>query len=267
MREYKPKNNVQKKSYYTDRFWVAPSVPREEVAGDDQFAKDLAELKNYIEIKEAYIELKSMVVIVEHEAIHEALRVLKERLKYDILTEMSAIDYIAQRGGFEMFYQMLSISKVKRIRLKALVPEGAVVESAEPLFRSADWQERECYDMFGIRFNNHPNLKRILMPDDWHDHPLKKTYPLHGDDAAQWYEVDKIFGKENRDVVGPENRDPARIDRYNTKEFARLGHEVEYGVDITKAEPETDIRYYEDKRPFLLPDYTPEKSKELKERK
>ena len=67
------------------------------------------------------------------------------------------------------------------------------------------------------------------MPDDWYDHPLKKTYPLQGDEAASWYEVDKIFGKEARDVIGPEQRDPAAIDRYDTTRFARLGHEVPFG--------------------------------------
>ncbi len=86
------------------------------------------------------------------------------------------------------------------------------------------------------------------MPDDWYDHPLKKTYPLQGDEAASWYEVDKIFGKEARDVIGPEIRDSAAIDRYDTKRFARLGHEVEHGVDITNGrEPEhTALAYQEE---------------------
>lgn len=76
---------------------------------------------------------------------------------------------------------------------------------------------------------NHPNLKRILMPDDWYGHPLLKTYPLQGDEFAQWYEIDKIFGKEYREVVGVEQRDPGFADDKDTLNFARLYHEVPKG--------------------------------------
>jgi NADH-quinone oxidoreductase subunit C len=85
------------------------------------------------------------------------------------------------------------------------------------------------------------------MPDDWQGHPLLKTYPLIGDEAAQWYEVDKIFGEEARDIIGPELRDSAQVDRYDTTRFARLGHEVPVGTKITKDnEPDTPIRYQEE---------------------
>ena len=94
------------------------------------------------------------------------------------LTELSAIDWIAERGGFEVFYQMLSMTKRKRIRVKCFIKENEAINSIEKLFRSADWSEREMYDMFGIKINNHPYMKRILMPDDWEGYPLRKTYPL-----------------------------------------------------------------------------------------
>lgn len=267
MRENKPKKNVQKHSYYTDRFWVAPRVPRSPVSSDERFSKELEFLKGFVSIKDAYIELGNMVIIVESKDIYTTIERMKNGLGYDVLSEMSAIDYTPNRGGFELFYQMLNMTNRTRARVKAFLKEGEVAQSVTPLFRSADWSERECFDMFGIRFNGHPNLKRILMPDDWSGHPLLKSYPLQGDEAAQWYEVDKIFGKENRDIIGPEIRDAAYIDRYDSKRFARLGHEVPYGEDISKGEPDTEIRYYEDKRPVLLPDYKPEKSKQLKERK
>lgn len=105
------------------------------------------------------------------------------------------------------------------------------------------------------------------MPDDWEGHPLLKTYPLQGDDFAQWYEVDKIFGKEYRDVIGPENRDGAMVDRYDTERFARIGHEVEYGASIELGEPDTGLKYQEDKGVLLIKKLKPETSKELKERK
>ncbi len=112
----------------------------------------------------------------------------------------------------------------------------------------ASWSEREMYDMYGVKVANHPNMKRIIMPDDWYDYPLRKTYPLIGDETAQWYEIDKIFGKEHREVVGPEIRDCANVDRYDTQRFSRLGHEVQYGTDITDGkEPEhTPLAYQEE---------------------
>jgi NADH-quinone oxidoreductase subunit C len=101
------------------------------------------------------------------------------------------------------------------------------------------------------------------MPDDWEGHPLLKTYPLQGDEFASWYEVDKIFGKEYRDVIGPENRDPARIDRYDTKRFSRVGYEVPFGADISEGEKEQAVEYSE----TILVDYTKESGKVLDERR
>jgi NADH-quinone oxidoreductase subunit C len=130
-----------------------------------------------------------------------------------------------------------------------------------PLYAMANFAEREMYDMFGITVNNHPHLKRILMPDDWVGHPLRKTYPLQGDEHAAWYEVDKIFGREFRDVVGPELRDPARIDRHDTQRFSRIGYEVPFGAEET-TEKNTDPAYSR----MPLVDYTTG-SKVLDERK
>ena len=117
--------------------------------------------------------------------------------------------------------------------------------------------------MFGIKVNNHPFLKRIIMPDDWEGHPLLKTYPLHGDEFASWYEVDKIFGKEYRDIIGPENRDPAKVDRHDTKRFSRVGYEVPFGADISEGETEQEIEYSE----TFLVNYNKKASKQLDERK
>ena len=105
------------------------------------------------------------------------------------------------------------------------------------------------------------------MPDDWYDHPLKKTYPLQGDEAASWYEVDKIFGKEARDIIGAEQRDSAAIDRYDTTRFARLGHEVPYDTDISQFEPETAISYEEENGNTLVKRLKPEESVVLKKRR
>jgi NADH-quinone oxidoreductase subunit C len=244
MREYKPKDNVQKKSYYNDRFWVAPKLPRKSVYDDAKRTDEYLSLQKVVDIKEAYIELDHLVVWVEAKDNFKTIKHIKEILAYDMLMEMSAIDYIAQKGGFEIFYEFLSLSKKQRLRVKTFIKKDESIESIEPLYRSADWSEREMYDMFGIKANNHPNLKRILMPDDWHDHPLLKTYPMQGDEIAQWYEVDKIFGKEARDIIGPEIRDQAVVDRYDTQRFALLGHEVPKGAKFSHTP--TKKQYQED---------------------
>jgi NADH-quinone oxidoreductase subunit C len=261
MRKYVPKENVQAKSYYTDRFWVAPRVPRAVVEEGTHFASVVEAMGELV--KEAYIEIEQLVVHIDATTNVEAIRILKEQCGYTQCSEQSAVDYLAQDGEFELFYQMLNITEAKRVRVVCRIKEGEAIESIVPLFNSANFAEREIFDMFGIKINNHPFLKRIIMPDDWEGHPLLKTYPLQGDEFASWYEVDKIFGKEYRDIIGPENRDPARIDRYDTKRFSRVGYEVPFDADISEGESQTPIEYSE----TVLVDYTKDSGKQLEERR
>jgi len=250
MREYKNKENVQKKSYYTDRYWVAPRVPTFDPATDEEFNSVVASLKGKFSINEAYIQLKHLVIYINPEDNKAVLQYLHEELGYGRLMEMSAIDWLAKSGEFEIFYEMLNVDKAKRIRVKCYIKEDQAIESVQDIFRLANFAEREMFDMFGVKVNNHPFMKRILMPDDWQGYPLRKTYPLQGDEAASWYEVDKIFGKEARDIIGPEIRDSAMIDRYDSERFARLGHEVAFGSDVS--EVKTDQGYQEDGGVFLV---------------
>lgn len=274
MRQYTPKKDVQKKSYYSDRFYVTPELPKSPAYSDSTFSNDVSSLSKKMEILDSYIQMDTLVVYVNSEDNVNAVKHAKEILCYDFLMELSAIDYIADRGGFEVFYEMLSTSKRKRMRIKTFIKEKQAINSVISLFKSADWSEREMYDMYGVKVNNHPYMKRLIMPDDWHDHPLRKTYPLIGDEAAQWYEVDKIFGKDARDIIGPEIRDQAAVDRYDTERFARLGHEVPKGVDITDGkEPEhTPLGYQEEDgvRLFgarLVQEFNEEKNTVLKKRR
>lgn len=267
MRKYTPKDSVQKQAYFSDRFFVSPPVPRLNPNEDEVFAKDFEEINYCISVKEAYIELGHLVVVIDRNFLISCVKLLKEKLEYDMLIELSAIDYLASKGGYEIFYEFLSLSKHKRLRVKCFLPKDKAIESLTLFFKSANWSEREMYDMLGVKVVNHPNLKRLIMPDDWYDHPLKKTYPLQGDEAASWYEVDKIFGKEARDIIGPEQRDPAAIDRYDTTRFARLGHEVPFGMDITQFEPETPISYEEKEGNTLVKKLKPEESVVLKRRR
>lgn len=269
MRPYKDKKDVQKKSYYTDRYWVAPQVPKSEVESDEVFAADLAAIKARFDILDAYIQVEQMVVMINAEDNFGVLEVLKNECEYSQLSEMSAIDRLADKGQFEVFYQLLSMTKRKRIRVKCFIDQDQAVESVNPLFRSADWAEREAYDMLGLKINNHPYMKRILMPDDWEGHPLLKTYPLHGDEFAQWYEVDKIFGKEARDIIGPENRDSAMVDRYDTERFVRLGHEVPRGAEPKESKgpvDEVSLDFQEEGGVFMIEEFDKDKSVVISDR-
>jgi NADH-quinone oxidoreductase subunit C len=260
MRAYTPKDDVQAKSYYTDRYYVAPQVAKQPVESDAVFAADLAALKEKFEVTDAYIQVEQMVVIIHAKDNYAMLEFLRDELDYTQLSEMSAIDWLAKSGQFEIFYQMLSMEKRKRIRIKCFITQDEAINSVEKLFRSADWSEREMYDMFGVKINNHPFMKRILMPYDWEGYPLLKSYPLHGDEFAAWYEVDKIYGKEAREAIGPEIRDAARVDRYDSERFARLGYEVPKGVEVTGKELKTPLGYQEEGGVFMIDKFDEEKS-------
>ena len=266
MRKYTPKDNVQRQAYFSDRFFVSPPVPRFPIDSDEIFAKDFEEINYSINVQKAYIEHTHLVIIIDKSFLISCVKLLKEKLEYDMLMELSAIDYLAARDGYEIFYEFLSLSKHKRLRIKCFLQKDEEIPSLTSFFSSANWSEREMYDMLGVKVSNHFNLKRLIMPDDWYDHPLKKTYPLQGDEVASWYEVDKIFGKSARDIIGPEQRDPAAIDRYDTTRFARLGHEVPFDTDNSQFEPVTAISYQEENAP-LMTKLKPEESVVLKRRR
>ncbi|MDE5591666.1 MAG: NADH-quinone oxidoreductase subunit C, partial [Helicobacter sp.] len=247
-------------------FYVSPQIPKLPVE-DLEYKNVLEVLKSKYSLGDCYEERGTLVVWVDKDEVFVVLEALCA-LSYDVLSEMSAIDYLASKGGFEIFYQLLSMQKKKRLRVKTFLQKGSKLESVSSLFSSANWSEREMYDMFGILPLNHPYPKRILMPDDWVGHPLLKTYPLQGDESAQWYEVDTIFGREYREVIGKEQRDPARVDRYDTTRFSRLGYEVGYGETIKEGqEKRHPITYQEEEGVLFVSKVKPEKVKQLKKRK
>ena len=103
---------------------------------------------------------------------------LKSESGFDMLADLTAVDYPKREKRFEVIYQFYSFPRNERLRLKISLGEEESVESATPLWSAANWLEREVFDMFGIRFANHPNLKRILLPEEWQGHPLRKDYGL-----------------------------------------------------------------------------------------
>src|SRR5215813_3756440 len=135
------------------------------------------------EVTEAYGEL---TVVVRQDRIVEICRVLKADpdLRYDLLLDMAGVDYLGREPRFEVVYHLYSLSYNRRLRLKVRVPASdAVVPSVVSVWSTANWHEREAFDMLGIRFSGHPDLRRIYMTDDYPGHPLRKDFPILGPEA------------------------------------------------------------------------------------
>lgn len=125
--------------------------------------------------------LGDLTLYVEPARILEVCRWLKDEGKFVRLGGITAVDWSPADPRFEVVYFLHSIERNLRLKLKCRVSEAAAeLESVTPVWRGANWYEREVFDMFGIKFRNHPDLTRILMPEDWEGHPLRKDYPVHG---------------------------------------------------------------------------------------
>ena len=126
-------------------------------------------------------------VTVRKEDISEICSFLKENLGYNLLVDVTAVDYQGKRPRFLVVYHLYSLPKKERLRLKAPVCESdPTIDSMYPIWKSANWLEREVFDLFGISFNKHPDMRRILMPAEWVGYPLRKDYPLQGPDRETY---------------------------------------------------------------------------------
>jgi NADH-quinone oxidoreductase subunit C len=113
--------------------------------------------------------------------IVDVCRYLKDERKFIRLSAITAVDWHPADPRFEVVYMLHSLDENLRLRLKCWVSEAECeIDSVTGVWRAANWYEREVFDLFGISFRNHPNLRRILMPSDWEGHPLRKDYPVHG---------------------------------------------------------------------------------------
>ncbi len=114
----------------------------------------------------------------------EVLKALKETLGFDMLADLTCVDYLNYREATDRFglvYQLVNTDNAARLTVRVMLNEpDLVVRSVTSLWTGADWMEREVWDMFGIRFDGHPDLRRILMPPEFTAHPLRKDYPLQG---------------------------------------------------------------------------------------
>jgi NADH-quinone oxidoreductase subunit C len=136
---------------------------------------------------ESHAEHVDATVVVSRDAVREVLRICRDEpeLGFDMLMDLTAVDYLRFPGRedgprFEVVYHLYSLSHNHRLRLKVRVDEDdAVVPSAVPLWPIANWFEREVWDMFGVRFEGHPDPRRLLMYEEFVGHPLRKDYPVN----------------------------------------------------------------------------------------
>ena len=124
-----------------------------------------------------------LIVRLDPSVLRAALLFLKEEQGFNALLDIIALDRLktAPAGPrFEILYQLYRFPAGQRLRLSIEAAEGREIDSAQPVYKSADWAEREAYDMFGIRFAGHPDLRRIYLPDEFEGFPLRKDFPLEG---------------------------------------------------------------------------------------
>jgi NADH-quinone oxidoreductase subunit C len=126
---------------------------------------------------------EEMTIYVDRDHIREACVVLKEdpACPFNFLSDVTCVDWHPAEPRFEVIYHLLSIPEKERVRLKVRLNSASpAVESLTSVWPGANYFEREVFDLFGVRFTGHPYLRRILMPEDWEGHPLRKDYPVEG---------------------------------------------------------------------------------------
>jgi NADH-quinone oxidoreductase subunit C len=131
------------------------------------------------EIESDTESLGDQVLIVRREGLQAVMAGLRAApFDYAVLLDLTCVDFLAPENRFEMVYHLFSLSRNRRLRIKVSLPgENPVVDSLTGLWKNANWLEREVFDMFGVAFMGHPDLRRILMYDGFQGHPLRKSYP------------------------------------------------------------------------------------------
>jgi len=135
-------------------------------------------------VKEAWLDRKQGMIVVEAAKLREVCEFARDAEKFNMLVDLTAVDWPKREKRFEIVVQLYSFAKNERFRIKANAGDGEAVPSLLPVWPAAGWLERECFDMFGIRFEGHAGLKRILLPDEWQGHPLRKDYDILRQDEA-----------------------------------------------------------------------------------
>lgn len=150
----------------------------------EQFSEALREVRGW---------RNETTVVLGREDLLRVCRFLRDDpdLAFDFLSDVTGVDRLLlpeRSPRFEVVYHLYSLQHKRRLRLKVRVDEGEPVPTVTGIWVTATWHEREVYDLFGVPFEGHPDLRRILMPDDWEGHPLRKDYPVEA--SPKWWEED-----------------------------------------------------------------------------
>ena len=153
----------------------------------------ITELKSLFSENEIIDKNKYFEILVNKEKIFQTIKKIKENqnLIFDQLIDITAVDYPSNSSRFEVVYILLSMVLNKRIIVKTFLIEGEGIESVTSIHKSANWYERECYDLFGIKFLNHPDLRRIMTDYNFEGHPLRKDFPLTGHTEVRYDDLEK----------------------------------------------------------------------------
>ena len=161
---------------------LAPAVTDlEQLKGHPAIAKLVG--WNPAAVTEAKFDRDELTLYIERSAIREACVILRDNpdCPFNYCADVTCVDWYPSDPRFEVVYHLLSISKKERVRLKVrLSEESPVIDSVTSVWPGANYFEREVFDLFGVRFTGHPYLRRLLMPEDWEGHPLRKDYPVEG---------------------------------------------------------------------------------------
>jgi NADH-quinone oxidoreductase subunit C len=131
-------------------------------------------------LTDAKFDRNELTLTIAPEEIRSAAQTV-QAAGYNFFEDLTAVDWFPSSPRFQLSYHILSHHFKERIRLRVLIEEAdPAVESITSVWPSANYYEREVFDLFGIRFEGHPNLRRIMMPEDWNGHPLRKDYPVEG---------------------------------------------------------------------------------------